>query len=359
MHRGLWEERGQRRSTKMKFSVIIPVYNCVDRLHISVESILQQTYGDFELILVNDGSTDNSLNICNEYASKDSRVKVLNQKNAGAGPARNNAIRNAIGDYLVFCDADDFYDNNALEQLSNAIDINNCPDLLIGNYREFKYDLNGKIINGVEKCEPAYYLEDRVAIRKKYINLRKQGLITAPWTKAYRREVVIDYGIVFPDLRRCQDVVFNLNFYEYVNSLCVIEDVLYNYQTPDGDVYLNKFPVNMFDINKEVFTMLCSSLKRWGVFDDETKKYLNACFLKDTSILLRLNYKNNWNLDKAAQYELSKKMLNDTITVNACKTIPSGMMNKIIRLVLKSRSKLLCNCFSYGTLLYQRRQGQN
>ena len=63
----------------MKFSVIIPVYNCADRLHISVESILQQTYGDFELILVNDGSTDNSLDICNEYASKDCRVKVLDQ----------------------------------------------------------------------------------------------------------------------------------------------------------------------------------------------------------------------------------------------------------------------------------------
>lgn len=340
----------------MKFSVIIPVYNCADRLHISVESIIAQTYSNWELILIDDGSKDNSLNICNEYASKDSRVKVLNQKNSGAGPARNNAIRNAIGDYLVFCDADDFYEKNALGQLSNAIDKNNFPDLLIGNYREFKYDLNGQIINGVEKCEPTCYLEDRVAIRKKYINLRKQGLITAPWTKAYRREIVIKHGIVFPDLRRCQDVVFNLNFYEYVNSLCVIEDVLYNYQTPDGDVYLNKFPVTMFDINKEVFTMICSSLKRWGVFDAEAKRYLNACFLKDTSILLRLNYKNNWNLDKAAQHELSKKMLNDNITVNACKTIPSGMMNKIIRLVLKSRSKLLCNLLSGGTLMYQRKK---
>lgn len=339
----------------MKFSVIIPVYNCADRLHISVESILQQTYGDFELILVNDGSKDNSLDICNEYASKDCRVKVLNQKNSGAGPVRNNAIRNAIGDYLVFCDADDFYDNNALEQLSNAIDKNSCPDLLVGNYREFKYDSNGEIVNGVEQCESACYLVGSDAIHKKYIHLRKQGLITAPWTKAYRREVVIKHGIVFPDLRRCQDVVFNLNFYEYVNSLCVIDDVLYNYQTPDGNVYLNKFPVNMFDINKEVFTMICSSLKRWGVFDAEAEKYLNACFLKDTSILLRLNYKNNWNLDKTAQRELSKNMLNDNITINACKTIPNGIMNKIIRLVLKTRSRLICNCFSYGTLLYQRR----
>jgi hypothetical protein len=187
------------------------------------------------------------------------------------------------------------------------------------------------------------------------MHLREQGLITAPWTKAYRRQLVIEKNIIFPDLRRCQDVVFNLEFYEYVQSLCVINDLLYNYQTPDGDLYLNKFPVSMFDIHKQVYTFICNSLKRWGVFDLEAETYLNSCFLKDISILLRLNYKNNWKLSAEEQKKLSLGMINDDMTRNACKTVPKGKMNQMIRFVLKSRSRMLADFFSWGTLVYQKR----
>jgi glycosyltransferase EpsJ len=337
----------------VKFSVIIPIYNCADRLHTSVESILKQSYPDFELILVDDGSQDKSLEVCNTYASSDSRVKVIHQENAGAGPARNNGIQQATGEYLVFCDADDFYELDALDHMAKAIEQYH-PDLVIGNYREFQYGANGTVVCGVAKNESASYLQGQEAVRGAYMHLRQQGLITAPWTKAYRRQLVVEKQIVFPPLRRCQDVVFNLNYYEFVQSLCVVDSILYNYQTPDGDTYLNKFPVTMFDIHKQVYRLLRDCLKRWGVFDLDAETYLNACFLKDTSILLRLNYKNNWKLSTNEQKELSERMLSDEMTRNACKTIPKGKMDQMIRFVLKSRSRMLVDFFSWGTIIYQK-----
>ena len=127
----------------MKFSVFIPTYNCEDALSNSIESILNQTYPDWELILIDDGSTDDSLSICQAYAAKDNRIRVIHQENAGQGAARNNGIGAATGDYIVFCDADDYYEIQALETFADAGRENN-PDLIIGGYRDFCYADDGK-----------------------------------------------------------------------------------------------------------------------------------------------------------------------------------------------------------------------
>ncbi len=100
-----------------KVSVIIPVYNTEKYLRQCLDSVINQTLTDIEIICVNDGSTDNSTNILNEYANNDSRIIVLSQKNSGAAIARNNGINNAIGDYLYFIDSDDYVDTTFLEKM--------------------------------------------------------------------------------------------------------------------------------------------------------------------------------------------------------------------------------------------------
>ena len=94
----------------VKVSVILPVYNASDYLHQCMDSIVGQTLKDIEIICVDDGSTDNSLDILKEYEQKDKRVKVIQQKNAGAGAARNNGLSIATGEYLSFLDSDDFFE---------------------------------------------------------------------------------------------------------------------------------------------------------------------------------------------------------------------------------------------------------
>ena len=108
--------RKECENSNIKFSIIVPVYNVEKFLRESLDSIVAQTFKDFEVICVNDGSTDNSLDILEEYAKNDSRIKIISQENQGQGIARNKAIDIAQGRYLLFVDPDDWIETNALEQ---------------------------------------------------------------------------------------------------------------------------------------------------------------------------------------------------------------------------------------------------
>ena len=115
-----------------KVSVVVPVYNSEKFLEYCIQSILNQTYTNIELILVNDGSTDNSLNICAKYKLEDDRVVVINQKNMGVSVARNNGIIHATGEYLQFVDSDDFVDINMTEKLIYAAKENKASMVICG-----------------------------------------------------------------------------------------------------------------------------------------------------------------------------------------------------------------------------------
>ena len=118
------------------------MYNALEWLDACVSSVLNQTFQDFELILVDDGSTDNSLEIAKEYEKNDSRIKLLIQKNSGVSEARNVGIKTATGKYITFVDADDTLENNFLQEAYEIIEKNNL-DIIIGGYNEIK---NGNIV---------------------------------------------------------------------------------------------------------------------------------------------------------------------------------------------------------------------
>ena len=168
---------------------------------------------------------------------------------------------------------------------------------------------------------------------------------------------MVEKNVFFPGLRRCEDIVFNLANYNNIQSLSIVNEMVYNYQTPHGDIYTRKFPINMFDIDKFVYQQMHQYLKQWEVDDEASVRYCNSLYLKDISVLLRLNYLNQWNLSSNKRRELSRRMLYDPDTVNACATTPDGTMNKIIRLVVRSRSESLANLFSIATVLYQKIRG--
>lgn len=337
----------------MKFSVIIPVYNCDKVLPFCIEAILNQTFSDFELLLIDNMSTDNSLSICRNYAEKDGRIRVYEQRSiAGAGPTRNEGIRHCTGDYIVFCDADDYYNNTALEAFASAINIHD-PDLVISSYKEFFYDKANTIQTCGNQMTADYMIENIQLIREKYMELKQGAFITAPWAKAYRRDILDNGKVVFPDIKRCQDVVFNLEFYGHIKKLCSISSATYNYQTPDADTYLKKFPMSMFETYITVTNKVTEQLITWDVYDESAKKSLASSFVRDIAILHRLNFKNNWNLTPKERRDFSKKMLNDRDVRKISSTAVNGIANKVIRIMLVFRCKLFIDVFSGITLLYQ------
>lgn len=208
-------------------SVVIPVYNSESRLDICIESIIRQTYTDWELILVDDGSKDNSLNICKKYSEKDNRVKVISQKNAGVSSARNTGIEHCSGDYICFVDSDDEIEPNMLSILMNTLSKTNAELVICGYTKTGKvskeYTLNSKVLNGHESIVRF--------VCENYTNWS----VNVPWGKLYRKTLI--RGVNFnPTYTLGEDLDFNIGIFRQCQIVALIPDALYIYNDSTGSL---------------------------------------------------------------------------------------------------------------------------
>lgn len=194
-----------------KISVIIPVYNAEDTIEKCINSIINQTYTDYEIIAINDGSKDNSFNILKNYEKilKD-KIKIINQKNQGVSKTRNNAIKLANGDFITFIDNDDFIDKDYLKTYISEID-NSDFDVVIGGYR--RVDENNKILYQKKLHDTQW---------SKY-------LIVSPWSKIFRRNFLIENKIEFLEYKIGEDVYFNLSILAHNPRVKILKYIGYNW----------------------------------------------------------------------------------------------------------------------------------
>ena len=178
-----------------KLSIIVPVYKVEQYIHKCIDSILNQTFTDFELILVDDGSPDNCGKICDEYAQKDERVRVIHKENGGVSSARNLGIDEAQGEYIGFVDSDDFIDANMYQEMLDFLEVNDLDIVCTDTY----------IVHGDRKKFKPRYPKNMVFENGTAINENLNGnLDNAVWNKIYKKEILA--GIRFPSNRRYEDV---------------------------------------------------------------------------------------------------------------------------------------------------------
>ena len=209
--------------SKPKISIIIPVYNVEKYLCECLDSILNQTFQDFEIICVDDGSTDETLEILKNYKNKDERVFVLQQHHSGAAEARNNGIRLARGKYIQFLDSDDYFEPTMLEELYNHAEKFGA-DLTVCSSR--KVDNNGNIVESGNPNSPINL--DKTPLEKTF-NWRDYkddffSLINvAIWNKLYSRDLILKNNLSFQNLTSCNDVAFG-----YISHICAEKIVVFN-----------------------------------------------------------------------------------------------------------------------------------
>ncbi len=207
-------------------SIIVPIYNSEKWLKKCIESLISQTYTDIEIILINDGSKDNSLEICREYEAKDSRIVVIDKENGGVSKARNEGIKKANGEYIQFVDSDDYIEKDACEKLVSAIE---GQDMAICGLKVWKG----------EKLLRTPHLEDEKCILREnidvYFKLRKINL--GPCNKLYKKSII--KKLFREDLSLGEDTVFVLDYMRNVEKIRVIADCLYNVSL-DNDNSLNR-----------------------------------------------------------------------------------------------------------------------
>ncbi|MBU5336143.1 glycosyltransferase family 2 protein [Intestinibacter bartlettii] len=205
-----------------KISVIIPVYNTSQYLARCLDSILNQDFEAYEVICVNDGSSDNSLEILREYEKKSSKIKVIDQVNSGVAQTRNTALKHASGDYLAFLDSDDFVRENYLSRLYDAA-IDNKSDIVICNFYRYYEQIN--------LAKPVFY-KFRRGVFNKYDILK--GLIpdnlihSYLWNKLWKREIFENHS-TFPNMK-FEDLAIMSELIYKADRITVINDALYYYR---------------------------------------------------------------------------------------------------------------------------------
>lgn len=212
-----------------KISVIIPVYNVEKYLGRCLDSVINQSFRDFELILINDGSKDDSLSICNDYSAADSRITVIDQPNQGSSIARNTGLDVAKGDYIIHIDSDDWLELNMLERLyetavktdADIVACNICQDDGNGNCKNSMFDYS------IEKEENLYYIKN---------------ITVAVWNKLVRRGLYYENDIKFlPGITMCEDLVVTTRLRYHSKKTVIIPDVLYHYFVAPRESICNTF----------------------------------------------------------------------------------------------------------------------
>ena len=220
-----------------KMTVVVPVYNVELYLRRCLDSILHQTVADFEVILVDDGSTDGSGEICNEYAEKDRRFTVHHKTNGGVSTARNLGIDMAKGDYLFFVDADDWLEPIALEKSFDSINKNHVPDAVCFGFCYDNEPMN--LATFSQEIEGGKCIEQFVCeLTNGSAEALRHGVnLYAPWAKLYKRQIIDEHHLRFDnELKVAQDFWLNLCYFFYCENIVVDNTKVYHYFTNENSL---------------------------------------------------------------------------------------------------------------------------
>lgn len=215
---------------KPRVSIITPVYNVEKYLDRCIKSVLNQSYKDFELILINDGSKDDSGSMCDEWSQKDNRVIVIHQENAGAGAARNAGLAIARGDLIGFVDSDDWIEENMYEMLVNAL--NEYPDADIAECETHRTDRKKEISNN-EVHNTIIYLKSQKQMLEEFFRIHGGESNYGIYTKLIKKDVIKEFRFIEGTIS--EDVMASYYFYTHSDNVVKLNNRLYNYfQNQDG-----------------------------------------------------------------------------------------------------------------------------
>lgn len=229
----------------VKVSIIMPVYNSEKYLRKAVESVLNQDFEGFELILVDDGSPDNSGAICDEYAQKFDNVKVIHKPNGGICNARNAGINAATGEYIGFCDNDDEYLPNLIKDNYNLAKEHNVDLMRYAKIKRLEKD-DGKVWETIARIDDMFITRDE--FHKHYNNIRREDTI---WTALYRRSIIEEHQIRFNENFKfgSEDLNFNLRFLKHCEVLGFNSKAYYSWTQRDSHSTSRNFKRDFLDKN--------------------------------------------------------------------------------------------------------------
>jgi glycosyltransferase EpsH len=323
-----------------KISIILPVYNAEKYLADTLDSILSQSFTDFEVVAVNDGSTAGSLKLLEVYAARDCRIKITDKENTGVSDTRNTAIRAANGEFIAFIDADDVYAPNYLKRMCGAIE-DSGADVAVCSYLTFRHHAPTFERGGHSAPKPTTISE-----------LLDTGLMTPLWAKLIRKSVITKNKIAFdPTLSYGEDLFFSWKACIASASTVRLSDRLYGYRMTSGGA-TSRYHENLYEKYKAAYTDLKSFATKHGT-DESGIREIDIHFVKRLTTLSFMCARAKGK--RKEKIENMSRILDDDVIVNICENhfdeLVKGENKKIASLYCAAKEKDAERVYKYGAKL--------
>ncbi len=319
-----------------EISIITPVYNVDKYLRKCLDSILSQTFSDFELIIVDDGSTDNSGKIADEVAELDKRVKVIHKSNGGAPSARNAGISTAKGNYFYFPDSDDWLEKDYLEKLYKLAKKTNSQLVISGYTMEF-FEKGKCLTCSVTNGEKLFGNKNEVRANiHKYLN---NMMVAVPWNKLFDANYIRKNNYLFPNVK-WDDLHFNLEVLSNISSVSISSSSGYHFfRSRMGSETTLVFDGQLFKKRKEQFEHILKIYEQWNVDDpdimEEIYSYYTSRLVQCVQEISISNIQN--------KIDVINSILSDPLTIIALKNGRSkSILFNILEILLKLKNPYLC-----------------
>jgi len=312
-----------------KITIIIPVWNASKTLDRCVASVQNQTVSDWELILSDDGSLDNSLEICNRYAAKDSRIRVIANQHQGVSHTRNTALDLATGEYICFIDADDYVDADYLDALYRHREY----DMVVCGYFVDWLNTNGSLVRQEKVVLPQLGRFDINDGCDCIYELFANGRIHVNWNKLFKRSIIEEHQIRYISVPINEDYDFSVEYLKHTRTVYATEAVTYHWQRLDGHQSgVNSMPENLLDI------YLDAHKKTYSLFSEKTMVDRFSYYSYYYVILKYLDAYKNGMMCKADTFQKLNSIMSSPLVIDAFRTrtnVSNG--EKIMNYLLKNR----------------------
>ena len=319
--------------SKVKISVIMPVYKVEDYVGKSIESIQAQTLTEWELFAVDDGSPDNSGAICEEYAKKDPRIKVIHQENAGAPAARNVAIDKAVGEFMYFMDSDDWAEPTMLEDMYKIATENDRQLVVAGYYIDTYYNDEEKFTQ--EQFVPSAIYKTQQEFREAAYKLFDKNLLYTPWNKLFSSEYLRANKLYFPNTF-WDDFPFNLSVVRDVERVAVTDKKYYHFIRKRAESETARYRSDMYDKREEENGWMEEIYAHWNIDTPEVREFIARRYIERIiGCVENVTNKNCTLSPKEKKAEIKKMICSDTAQKAVHTAVPNSSYMKILLMPIK------------------------
>lgn len=321
-------------------SIIMPVYNVEEYVGRAIESIQAQTFRDYEFLIVDDGTPDRSGVICDEYAAKDDRIRVIHKENGGAPSARNMAMDIARGKYTYFLDSDDWAEPTMLEDMVALAEKNDAQLVVTGFYIDTYYSDTAFVTTVCS--QPSQAFKSQREFRENAYRLFDCNLLYTPWNKLYRTDYLRENDLKFPKTF-WDDFPFNLSVLRDVERVVVSAKAYYHFIRARAESETTKYRANMYDKREEEHGWMLDLYDHWGVMDERADEMLQRRYIERLLGCIENLTNKSCTLSPAEKRAEIKRMISTDKARRALRVAqPRSLMTKLALLPLKWNNAALC-----------------